>query len=140
MPKFVSFMYFLLNSTTHIKANSLCTQVMNIFCKYHIFSDFLLNSTIDKEILYVLKSWRKSSLSHTNEMQDWGRNITALFSHCIKEKGTTWSINNEIRTLSCDQLFVPPPYLVKFEQPFKIRHHPNFRAVLWSVLKFCLKT
>ena len=36
-------------------------------------------------------------------MQDWVANITVLFSHCFKKKGTLQgSINREIRTLSCD--------------------------------------
>lgn len=40
MPNFVSFMNFLFNSITHLKANSLCTQFMNIFCKYMYFLTF----------------------------------------------------------------------------------------------------
>lgn len=36
-------------------ANSLWTQVTNKCHKFHVFSDFLLNSTTDKWILYALK-------------------------------------------------------------------------------------
>ena len=60
MPNFVSFMYFLLNSTTD--GNSFCAQVM-------------------KKLL-------KSSWPHANEMQGRVGNITVLFSHCLKKKAT----------------------------------------------------
>ena len=41
MPNFVTFMYFLLNCITDRQipyANSLCSQVTNKFCEFHVFS------------------------------------------------------------------------------------------------------
>ena len=41
LPNFVSFMYFLLNCITDRQipyANSLCSQVTNKFCEFHVFS------------------------------------------------------------------------------------------------------
>ena len=40
MPNFVSFMYFLLNCITDRQipyANSLCSQITNKFCEFHVF-------------------------------------------------------------------------------------------------------
>ena len=71
MPNFVSFMYFLLNCITDKRipyANSLCAQVTDKFCAFHIISvDFY---------------------SSENEMQGRVGNITVLFSHCVKKKAT----------------------------------------------------
>ena len=71
MPNFVSFMYFLLNCITDKRipyANSLCAQVTDKFCAFHIISvDFY---------------------SSANEMQGRVGNITVLFSHCVKKKAT----------------------------------------------------
>ena len=71
MPNFVSFMYFLLNCITDKRipyANSLCAQVTDKFCAFHVISVEFYNSA--------------------NEMQSRVANITVLFSHCVKEKAT----------------------------------------------------
>ena len=82
MPNFVSFMYFLLNCMTDKRiphANSLCAQVTNKFCAFHVISVEFYNSA--------------------NEMQGRVGNITVLFSLCIKKKATL----KEIRTSSRDK-------------------------------------
>ena len=82
MPNFVSFMYFLLNCMTDKRiphANSLCAQVTNKFCAFHVISVEFYNSA--------------------NEMQGRVGNITVLFSLCIKKKATL----EEIRTSSRDK-------------------------------------
>ena len=71
MPNFVSFMYFLLNCITDKRipyANSLCAQVTDKFCAFHVISVEFYNSA--------------------NEMQGRVGNITVLFSHCVKKKAT----------------------------------------------------
>ena len=71
MPNFVSFMYFLLNCITDKRipyANSLCAQVTDKFCAFHVISVEFYNSA--------------------NEMQGRVGNITVLFSHCVKKKTT----------------------------------------------------
>ena len=71
MPNFVSFMYFLLNCITDKRipyANSLCAQVTDKFCAFHVISIEFYNSA--------------------NEMQGRVGNITVLFSHCVKKKAT----------------------------------------------------
>ena len=71
MPNFVSFMYFLLNCITDKRipyANSLCAQVTDKFCAFHVISVEFYNSA--------------------NEMQDRLANITVLFTHCVKKKAT----------------------------------------------------
>ena len=71
MPNFVSFMYFLLNCITDKPipyTNSLCAQVTDKFCAFHVISVEFYNSA--------------------NEMQGRVGNITVLFSHCIKKKAT----------------------------------------------------
>ena len=71
MPNFVSFMYFLLNCITDKRipyANSLCAQVTDKFCAFHVISVEFYNSA--------------------NEMQGRVANITVLFSHCVKKKAT----------------------------------------------------
>ena len=71
MPNFVSFMYFLLNCITDKRipyANSLCAQVTDKFCAFHVISVEFYNSA--------------------NEMQGCIANITVLFSHCVKKKAT----------------------------------------------------
>ena len=89
MPNFVSFVYFLLNCITDKwipYANSLCAQVTDKFCAFHVISVEFYNSA--------------------NEMQGRVGNITVLFSHCVKKKATlnTWrSIIKEIRTSSRDK-------------------------------------
>ena len=53
------------------------------------FTYFLLNSTTDKRIPFALKSrrnWWKSSWPHENLKQGRKRSITVLFTHCIKKK------------------------------------------------------
>ena len=77
MPNFVSFMYFLLNCITDKRipyANSLCAQVTDKFCAFHVISIEFYNSA--------------------NEMQGRVGNITVLFSHCVKKKASL----EEIRT------------------------------------------
>ena len=72
MSNFVSFVYFLLNCITDKRipyANSLCAQVTDKFCAFHVISVEFYNSA--------------------NEMQGRVGNITALFSHCVKKKATT---------------------------------------------------
>ena len=72
MPNFVSFVYFLLNCITDKRipyANSLCAQVTDKFCAFHVISIEFYNSA--------------------NEMQGRVGNITVLFSHCVKKKATT---------------------------------------------------
>ena len=74
MPNFVSFMYFLLNCITGKRipyANSLCAQVTDKFCEFHVIS---------VEFLQFCKI--------INEMQGCIGNITVLFSHCVKKKAT----------------------------------------------------
>ena len=71
MPNFVSFVYFLLNCITDKRipyANSLCAQVTDKFCAFHVISVEFYNSA--------------------NEMQGRVANITVLFSHCVKKKAT----------------------------------------------------
>ena len=71
MPNFVSFMYFLLNCITDKRipyANSLCAQVTDKFCAFHVISVEFYNSA--------------------NEVQGRVANITVLFSHCVKKKAT----------------------------------------------------
>ena len=71
MPNFVSFMYFLLNCITGKRipyANSLCTQVTDKFCAFHVISVEFYDSA--------------------NKMQGRVGNITVLFSHCVKKKAT----------------------------------------------------
>ena len=71
MPILVSFMYFLLNCITDKRipyANSLCAQVTDKFCAFHVISVEFYNSA--------------------NEMQGRVANITVLFSHCVKKKPT----------------------------------------------------
>ena len=71
MPNFVSFVYFLLNCITDKRipyANSLCAQVTDKFCAFHVISVEFNNSA--------------------NEMQGRVANITVLFSHCVKKKAT----------------------------------------------------
>ena len=71
MPNFVSFVYFLLNCITGKRipyANSLCAQVTDKFCAFHVISVEFYNSA--------------------NEMQGGIANITVLFSHCVKKKAT----------------------------------------------------
>ena len=71
MPNFVSFMYFLLNCITDKRipyANSLCAQVTDKFCAFHVISIEFYNSA--------------------NELQGRVGNITVLFSHCVKKKTT----------------------------------------------------
>ena len=71
MPNFVSFMYFLLNGITDKRipyANSLCAQVTDKFCAFHVISDEFYN--------------------FANEMQSRVANISVLFSHCVKKKAT----------------------------------------------------
>ena len=77
MPNFVSFVYFLLNCITGKRipyANSLCAQVTDKFCAFHVISIEFYNSA--------------------NEMQGRVGNITVLFSHCVKKKASL----EEIRT------------------------------------------
>ena len=77
MPNFVSFVYFLLNCITDKRipyANSLCAQVTDKFCAFHVISIEFYNSA--------------------NEMQGRVGNITVLFSHCVKKKASL----EEIRT------------------------------------------
>ena len=64
MPNFVSFMYFLLNCITDKQipyANSLCAQVTDKFCEFHVFSvefynrcEFLLRSSHEEIVEKVL--------------------------------------------------------------------------------------
>ena len=71
MPNFVSFVYFLLNCITDKRipyANSLCAQVTDKFCAFHVISIEFYNSA--------------------NEMQGRVGNITVLFSHCVKKKAS----------------------------------------------------
>ena len=71
MPNFVSFIDFLLNCITDKRipyANSLCAQVTDKFCAFHVISVESYNSA--------------------NEMQGRVGNITVLFSHCVKKKTT----------------------------------------------------
>ena len=71
MPNFVSFMYFLLNCITDKRipyANSLCAQVTDKFCAFHVISVEFYNSA--------------------NEMQGRVPNVTVLFSHCVEKKAT----------------------------------------------------
>ena len=71
MPDFVSFVYFLLNCITDKQipyANSLCAQVTDKFCVFHVISIEFYNSA--------------------NEMQGRVGNITVLFSHCVKKKAS----------------------------------------------------
>ena len=71
MPNFLSFMYFLLNCITGKRipyANSLCTQVTDKFCAFHIISVEFYDSA--------------------NKMQGRVGNITVLFLHCVKKKAT----------------------------------------------------
>ena len=71
MPNFVSFVYFLLNCITDKRipyANSLCAQVTDKFCAFHVISIEFYNSA--------------------NEMQGRVGNITVLFPHCVKKKGS----------------------------------------------------
>ena len=71
MPNFVSFMYFLLNCITDKRipyANSLCAQVTDKFCAFHVISVEFYNSA--------------------NEIHGRVGNLTVLFSHCIKKKAT----------------------------------------------------
>ena len=71
MPSFVSFMYFLLNCITGKRipyANSLCAQVTDKFCAFHVISVEFYDSA--------------------NKMQGRVGNITVLFSHCVKKKAT----------------------------------------------------
>ena len=82
MPNFVSFMYFLLNCITDKRipyANSLCAQVTDKFCAFHVISVEFYNSA--------------------NELQGRVGNITVLFPHCVKKKATI----KEIRTSSRDK-------------------------------------
>ena len=69
MPNFVSFMYFLLNCITDKRipyANSLCTQVTDKFCAFHvIFVEFY---------------------DSANEMQGRVGNTTVLFSHTMSRR------------------------------------------------------
>ena len=84
MPNFVRFVYFLLNCITDKQisyANSLCAQVTDKFCEFHVLQQM--------RIPFALKSWRncwKSSWPHANEMQGRVGNITVLFSHCVEKK------------------------------------------------------
>ena len=69
MPNFVSFVYFLLNCITDKRipyANSLCAQVTDKFCAFHVISIEFYNSA--------------------NELQCRVGNTTVLFSHCVKTK------------------------------------------------------
>ena len=71
MPSFVSFMYFLLNCITGKRipyANSLCAQVTDKFCAFHVISVEFCDSA--------------------NKMQGCVGNITVLFSHCVKKKAS----------------------------------------------------
>ena len=71
MPNFVSFVYFLLNCITDKRIpyeNSLCAQVTDKFCAFHVISIEFYNSA--------------------NEMQGRVGNITVLFSHCVKKKAS----------------------------------------------------
>ena len=89
MTNFVSFMYFLLNCITDKRipyANSLCAQVTDKFCAFHVISIEFYNSA--------------------NEMQGRVGNITVLFSHCVKKKAALeevyriYSINRPGRLLN----------------------------------------
>ena len=69
MPNFVGFVYFLLNCITDKRipyANSLCAQVTDKFCAFHVISIEFYNSA--------------------NELQGRVGNTTVLFSHCVKTK------------------------------------------------------
>ena len=71
MPDFLSFVYFLLNCITNKRipyANSLCAQVKDKFCAFHVISVEFHNSAY--------------------EMQGRVANITVLFSHCVKKKAS----------------------------------------------------
>ena len=71
MPNFVSFVYFLLNCITDKRIpyeNSLCAQVTDKFCAFHVISIEFYNSA--------------------NEMQGSVGNMTVLFSYCIKKKAS----------------------------------------------------
>ena len=82
MPNFVSFMYFLLNCITDKRipyANSLCAQVTDKFCAFHVISVEFYNSA--------------------NEMSRRKHNCTFLALR--QEESNTWrSIIKEIRTPS----------------------------------------
>ena len=67
MPNFVSFMYCITDKRIPY-TNSLCAQVKDKFCTFHVISVEFYNSA--------------------NEMQGRVANITMLFSHCIKKKAT----------------------------------------------------
>ena len=67
MPNFVSFMYCITDKRIPY-ANSLCAQVKDKFCTFHVISVEFYNSA--------------------NEMQGSVANITILFSHCVKKKAT----------------------------------------------------
>ena len=93
MSNFVSLMYFMLNSTTDITVKPLCRSLM---CSSHeqilwvsCISGFLLNSTTDKQILYLIKSHRiivKKPLAHTQmkckiRLENYTCNSTFLSLH-----------------------------------------------------------
>ena len=67
MPNFVSFMYCITDKRIPY-ANSLCAQVKDKFCAFHVISVELYNSA--------------------NEMQGRVANITVLFSHCVEKIAT----------------------------------------------------
>ena len=86
MPNFVSFMYFLLNCITDKRipyANSLCAQVTDKFCEFHLISVEFYNS-----------AWNARSRSKHN----------CTFLALRQEESNTWrSIIKEIRTSSRDK-------------------------------------
>ena len=67
MPNFVSFIYCITDKRIPY-ANSLCAQVKDKFCAFHVIFVEFYNSA--------------------NEMQGRVANITVLFSHCVKKKAT----------------------------------------------------
>ena len=60
--------YCITDNRIPLTVNSLCAQVTDKFCAFHVISVEFYNSA--------------------NEMQGCVGNITVLFSHCIKKKAT----------------------------------------------------
>ena len=89
------------------------------------FMYFLLNSTTDKRIPFALKSQRncsQSSWPHENLKQSRERNITVLFTHCIKKKGRLEeAVNKENRTVWVSNFVQPNLHKCVFEFAVKLR-------------------
>ena len=110
MPIFVSFMYFPLNSITHIKANSLCKLVMHSSHKQILWVLFMFWLSVQFYSRWgnslgaqVMKKLLKKFMAKCKWNARSGRKFNCTFLSLCQEESNTWSISKEIRTSSRDK-------------------------------------